>query len=885
MKATNWKSVTHQHRCPICGKDTWCGRKVDGDAVRCMRNTEAPPGWRLVKVCQDGGTVFAPENGRAPASTTSPPRQQSGKPARDWQAEAERYEQALTTEKLVELAEQLGARADALRAIDIGWRGQDSTWTSPEVNAGGQVVGINRRYGNGSQKMIHGGHRGVIVPEGFADLPDPVLIVEGASDVAAARTMGLTAIGRSSNRSSKYLAEMFASRDVIVVGENDQKPDGNWPGHEGAVVVAKSLARTWGKPVRWVLPPGEAKDIRGWLNDRGVDLNDRDALAEAGRELLAMLEANVATISIGQNDDDDLKEAPSKNQATIIIELVEASGAELFHDPDRQAWATIRVGDHRETHRVSSKGFRIWCQGLYYDARGRAAGSQGLQDALGALTAKAVFKGAEHKVYVRLAECAGRIYLDLADAQWRAVEVTPEGWRVIADPPVKFARRRGMLPLPMPISGGSIDELRPFINVPDDEAWLLLVGWVVAALRPVGPYPVLQAGGEQGCAKSTLCRMVRALVDPNSAPLRRPPKTDHDLMIAAANGWVIAMDNLSLITPALSDAICSLATGGGLATRELYSDDEEMIFDAMRPVMVNGIDDLASRPDLLDRTVSLWLPTICDVDRLEEAELWPAFERARPRILGALLDAMSAAMRNLPSVKLACRPRMADFAAWVTAAEPVLGWDSGAFLAAYMGNRENANETAIEASPVGPAIKGLMHSRDHWQGTARELLAKLEDHHADEKTRRRRDWPGNPRAMGAALRRIAPNLRNAEIGVTFYPRQGKRKRAEVRLEWVGEQSVTSAASAANPPDGPENADSRRRIADRGGASMGPPDMRSAADAPPENGDSGSESQVAAHAAHADRLPPTHSSEDPAPRPLPAEVNAPASQHRDKWGNL
>ena len=60
-------------------------------------------------------------------------------------------------------------------------------------------------------------------------------------------------------------------------------------------------------------------------------------------------------------------------------------------------------------------------------------------------------------------------------------------------------------------------------------------------------------------------------------------------MIAATNGWCLAFDNVSVIQAWLSDALCRLATGGGFATRGLYTDDEETIIDAQRPVVLNGV--------------------------------------------------------------------------------------------------------------------------------------------------------------------------------------------------------------------------------------------------------------------------------------------------------
>src|SRR5262249_27693950 len=153
-------------------------------------------------------------------------------------------------------------------------------------------------------------------------------------------------------------------------------------------------------------------------------------------------------------------------------------------------------------------------------------------------------------------------------------------------------------------------ELRPMVNLPDEDSWILFVAFLVAALRPGRPFPVLAVNGEQGSAKSTLCRVARALIDPNAAPLRRPPRDERDLMIAAKNGWLVALDNLSGIAPALSDALCTLATGGGFGTRELYTDDEEILFSATRPLLLSGIEDVATRPDLLDRSLCLTLSEI-----------------------------------------------------------------------------------------------------------------------------------------------------------------------------------------------------------------------------------------------------------------------------------
>ncbi len=152
---------------------------------------------------------------------------------------------------------------------------------------------------------------------------------------------------------------------------------------------------------------------------------------------------------------------------------------------------------------------------------------------------------------------------------------------------------------------------------------------------------------------------------------------------------MLCFDNLSGLRPWFSDALCRLSSGGGFSARELYTDSEEVLFNATRPVILNGIDDIATRQDLIDRSLVLTLPPIPEEKRQLEACVWAKFNEARPKILGALLDAVSMALKRFDDVKLSSYPRMADFTQWVTAAEPALNWPEGSFVAAYNGNRRS----------------------------------------------------------------------------------------------------------------------------------------------------------------------------------------------------
>lgn len=487
------------------------------------------------------------------------------------------------------------------------------------------------------------------------------------------------------------------------------------------------------------------------------------------------------------------EEAPArKPQATNLVEL--ADDAELFHTPEGDAYATVRCGGHAETWALKVRGFRDWLMRRYYESEGSAPSAQAVQDALDVLRGRARFDGAALEVHTRVAEHDGAIYLDLCDERWRAVRISRDGWQIVDAPPVKFWRARGMLELPEPARGGSIKRLRDYVNV-SEEDWPLIVSWLVAAYRPGKPFPVLALHGEQGSAKSTTARVLRALIDPNKADLRSEPREERDLMIAAKNGWLIALDNLSRVQTWLSDALCRLATGGGFATRELYANDEEVLFDAKRPILLNGIEELATRSDLLERAVVLNLPTIPEHRRRTEAQFWREFEEARPFLLGALLDAVSGALRDHESISLDRLPRMADFAQWATAAETHLGLGQGAFMAAYTGNRAASNDLALEASPIAAALISFVEAESSWIGTSSQLLKELAQR-AGEDAQRQQGFPKAANSLSGILKRIAPNLRVAGVNVMRPSRAGKKGTRLIQLERINFQSSASSESSA-----------------------------------------------------------------------------------------
>lgn len=464
-----------------------------------------------------------------------------------------------------------------------------------------------------------------------------------------------------------------------------------------------------------------------------------------------------------------------QSQATTATEMAMAEGWELWHTPDNVAYATYPVNGHIETWAITSRTFKRFVAGQYYKEHGAALNTETLNAAINVIESQAINDGEEYPVYTRIAEYNGNIYVDLCNHDWQVVEITPDGWRIIDESPVRFRRSLSMKPLPIPASGGTIEELRKFLNV-DDTTWILVVVWLAAALRPGKPYTVLMLSGEQGSAKSTTARLLRALIDPNEAPLRAEPRDIRDLMIAAINSLVLAFDNLSYIPPWLSDALCRLSTEGGFATRQLFTDDGETIFKAQRPIILTSIEDVATRADLLDRGVQVTLPAIPETERRTEEEIYQVFEEACPRIFGALLTIISGTLKALPTIKLDRLPRMADFAKWGAAVESALGWPPGTFMAAYTENLKSANELAIEASPIARPLLELLENKGGWEDTANELLREL-NARADERTQRQRGWPKNVKSLAGHLKRLAPNLR--KLGW-----ESEKRRTTKRRTWA-----------------------------------------------------------------------------------------------------
>jgi len=457
-----------------------------------------------------------------------------------------------------------------------------------------------------------------------------------------------------------------------------------------------------------------------------------------------------------------------------LIHIAKSEGI-FFHTPEKVAFVTLPVGNHWETWSLRSQHFQLYLRQLGYTQLVFYPSSHMVNEIVGALEAYALFDGEQHTVHVRLAENNGKFYLDLGDADWNIVEITPQGWTMLQDSPVKFWRPKGLAPLPIPVPGRGLDKLRQFLNVGLNADLILVKAWLLAVLHPKGPYPVLVFIGPQGAAKSTTVRVLISLIDPKLTPLRVLPRSVQDLMILARNNWIVSFDNLSSIPPWLSDSLCQLSTGGGMSTRQLYTDAEEMLFEAQRPIVLNGIEEVVTRADLLDRSVVIELPIISGETRRSEEEFWQAFEAEKPALLGSLLDALVMGLQRKPTTNLPHKPRMADFALLATAAEPALGCQPGQFLKVYEDNRVATISLSLEMSPIPDRlIDYLDRTQGLFEGTAQTLLTNLEQVDGDWLLSPPH-WPKRPQDFSNQLRRLEPVLQAQGIDIQRGRSTGKKR--------------------------------------------------------------------------------------------------------------
>lgn len=463
-----------------------------------------------------------------------------------------------------------------------------------------------------------------------------------------------------------------------------------------------------------------------------------------------------------------------------LLELVASRGVELFHDPQDVPYARLTRDGHAECHEIASTSFRRWIRGTYWKEHGKTVSGDALGECLDLLAAQAQFDGPCEPVYRRVGGDLEHLCIDLGDETWRVASVRDDGtWQILDRSPVAFARDGGTLPLPEPVTGGSLDCLRDLVNVPDDDTWTLTRGALLAMFHPSGPYFVTLVNGVAGSGKTSLARYLAQLCDPSAAQFMRGSPRARDVLLAASKSWLVGFDNVSLVNREISDLLCVLSTGAGDRTRTLYTTADVHALEVKRPALVTSIGRVATRPDLVDRGLPISIEQrIPDHMRRQESALAPAFEAVRPLLFGAILDALAVALQHLPSVELPSLPRMADVTAFVTAAERGLSGTDGSFYDALAQAQGDALAESIEASPFIDAVLKLMLFKLEWAGTATKLWEEARESAGDSARGR---WPSSASVASKELDEHDIALAQHGIVVRRERRPGGKRVREITL--------------------------------------------------------------------------------------------------------
>lgn len=616
------------------------------------------------------------------------------------------------------------------------------------------------------------------VPRLIYRLPDlvenreaTVFVVEGEKDADRLYELGITSTTNSGGAGKwrEEHSERLRERDVVIVPDNDEAGCKHGREVAGSLHGVASTVRILRLPGL----PGKG-DVSDWLDNGGSPEELRTLALKA-----PVYDPDEEDADEGERRSEASREARQKeSQANRLVECAQASGIELFHDQHGDPYAAIPDEHGRRILSVDSRDVSLWLRRLAWNELKTAPTGEVITTVRQTLASIARFDGEERALHVRCAWHGGSIWIDL-DGH-RAARVTTGAWEMVELPPILFRSFAHQKPLPTPVRGGGLRDCLRFLRIKDGKTETLFLSYLVAAMVPDIPVAALIVHGVQGATKTTLLKIVKRLLDPSAVEVRGGVRDQTEFAQAAAQGRVLFFDNLSSMPGWLSDALCRTVTGEGWSKRSLFTDTETTVLEYRGVVGLGGINVVADRADLLDRAVIISLDPVSPEERREERAFWADFEEARPRILGGMLDVLARAMEIEPGLELKSLPRMADFARWCAAAAVAMGGTAEDFLEAFGENVARQNEVAVEASPVAQAVIACMRERAEWEGTAHELLDRLESEAECLRINTKdRSWPKTANWLTRRIREVEPNLLAMGIDVRV-DRTGEHRRLLLR---------------------------------------------------------------------------------------------------------
>lgn len=452
-------------------------------------------------------------------------------------------------------------------------------------------------------------------------------------------------------------------------------------------------------------------------------------------------------------------EHEKQNQVNELLSLTD--DLILFHDQYRDGYAFL----NKECISLRSKQIKIYLSKLMWDNHGKSPSTEILNQTLNVLEAQARFDNSQITLFNRVGKISDgdeSFYYDLTNG--KAVKISPNGWD-ICDSPILFRRFSHQKEQVTPIKGEDPWILFKHLNVKLENQLLVLV-YIISCFIPNIPHPVFYPHGDHGSGKTTCSKIIKDIVDPSQIPTLSLQDEKKELPQQLNHHWMPFFDNVSSLSPYASDLFSQICTGGGFSKRQLYTDEDDVIYSIKRCTGLNGINVSIYKPDLLDRTILLPFERIENNQRKEEIELLAEFEKDKPLILGGIFDTLSKAININPATRLPRIPRMADFARWgFSIAEVLFPGDGGKkFLESYQQNIHLQNEEVIQSSTLAQSILTFMDDKKDWNGTMGGLYEKL-DEIAGRRDKNDRSFPKASRTLHKHLKIIKPNL--ADVGIVY----------------------------------------------------------------------------------------------------------------------
>jgi hypothetical protein len=560
--------------------------------------------------------------------------------------------------------------------------------------------------------------------------------------------------------------ELFKPDTIILQGQNR---------HEAVLRISESLIQRNKK----ILSLDKIKDLAyEWnqqhckppLDDKEFERQWNDALKFVSRS-----KSESSNNNSGGN-----------NEETNLVEIARQNCIELFVDQYNVPYANIKINEHIEVLSLNGKRFKNLLSRICYNHTKKIS-CEKIESITTILKADAEITGNIKHLDLRVGKIDDyTFFYDLTNSKWSVIKITPSGWSIIDnDVPLMF-KRYSQQPQVNPsllYNTDIFDKFMDLVNVQDEDTKLLLKCYIISLFIPNIAKPILIIHGEQGSAKTTLQELIKILVDPSIVKTLAFPRNINELIQQLSHNYITYFDNISIIKEWISDVLCRAVKGSGFSKRQLYTDDDDIIFYFRRCIGLNGINIGATKPDLLDRSIIVLLERISKEKRKKDEEIWKKFNEIKSELLGYILDIIVKFLNFKKQQGSISLPngfnRMAD---WEECAEIIsrcMGYREGEFLSVYQKNINIQVDEAIAASPLSMAIVELIDNKEEWIGTATDLsleLTEIAETKLKINIQRILSWPKSPNQLSRRLNEIKTNLREKGIEITKEKdKKGNRK--------------------------------------------------------------------------------------------------------------